>query len=225
MTDNICILCDIPKKINLKCIHGKQKYFCIECGNITICEHKKRKYRCKDCKGNQVCIHDHDKYTCKVCNGSRICMHHKNKSYCKECNISIRCNHNFIKYRCKVCNGSQLCIHNQLKYICKDCNGSQICIHNKNKLYCKICDGRYLCKSLWCETYKNNKYEGYCVPCFVNNPENKDKPAIRNYKTKENEVVLRIKNTFPDFTWITDKKIEDGCSRRRPDLLLDMGNY
>ena len=63
------------------------------------------------------------------------------------------------------------------------------------------------------------------MPCFVNNPENKDKPAMRNYKTKENEVVFRIKETFPDFTWITDKKIKDGCSKRRPDLLLDMGSH
>lgn len=28
---------------------------------------------------------------------------------------------------------------------------------------------------------------------------------------------------FPDFTWITDKTIQDGCSLRRPDLFLDLG--
>jgi hypothetical protein len=28
---------------------------------------------------------------------------------------------------------------------------------------------------------------------------------------------------FPNFTWISDKKISDGCSKRRPDLLLDLG--
>jgi hypothetical protein len=32
------------------------------------------------------------------------------------------------------------------------------------------------------------------MPCFVNNPENADKPAMRNYKTKELEVVNHIKN-------------------------------
>jgi hypothetical protein len=30
-------------------------------------------------------------------------------------------------------------------------------------------------------------------------------------------------NTFKNFTWINDKKIYDGCSKRRPDLLLDLG--
>ena len=34
------------------------------------------------------------------------------------------------------------------------------------------------------------------MTCFVNNPENADKPAIRNYKTKELEVVNHIKNIF-----------------------------
>jgi hypothetical protein len=50
-----------------------------------------------------------------------------------------------------------------------------------------------------------------------------DKPVSRNYKTKEYSVVEFIKNKFPDFSWTADKKISDGCSRRRPDLLLDLG--
>ena len=50
------------------------------------------------------------------------------------------------------------------------------------------------CKNDWCDTIVNKKYEGYCMPCFVNNPENADKPAMRNYKTKELEVVNHIKN-------------------------------
>ena len=38
-------------------------------------------------------------------------------------------------------------------------------------------------------------------------------------------MVDRIKETFPNFTWIADKKIKDGCSLRRPDLFLDMGSH
>jgi hypothetical protein len=52
-----------------------------------------------------------------------------------------------------------------------------------------------------------------------------DKKISYNYKTKENNVVSKIKQTFNDFTWIADKKIKDGCSLRRPDLLLDMGSH
>jgi len=66
---------------------------------------------------------------------------------------------------------------------------------------------------------------GVRVACFVNNPENHHKPEIRNYKTKEKDVVDRITQTFTSFTWVADKKVQDGCSRRRPDLLLDMGSH
>jgi hypothetical protein len=50
-----------------------------------------------------------------------------------------------------------------------------------------------------------------------------DKPVSRNYKTKECAVVEFVKSTFPDHTWIADKTIHDGCSKRRPDLVLDLG--
>lgn len=52
-----------------------------------------------------------------------------------------------------------------------------------------------------------------------------DTPVYRNYKTKEKNVVDHITSHFPDFTWVTDKRIQDGCSKRRPDLLLDMGSH
>ena len=48
---------------------------------------------------------------------------------------------------------------------------------------------------------------------------------MRNYKTKENDVVNNIMKVFPDFTWVNDRKIKDGCSKRRPDLLLNMGSH
>jgi hypothetical protein len=63
------------------------------------------------------------------------------------------------------------------------------------------------------------------MPCFVNNPENRDKPAMRNYKTKEKAVVDRITQLFPNFSWVTDKRVSDGCSLRRPDLLVDLGTH
>jgi hypothetical protein len=50
-----------------------------------------------------------------------------------------------------------------------------------------------------------------------------DKPVCRNYKTKEYSVVEYVKNKYSNFTWIADKIIKDGCSKRRPDLLLDLG--
>ena len=36
-------------------------------------------------------------------------------------------------------------------------------------------------------------------------------------------MVEYIKNKFTIYDWQTDKKIQDGCSKRRPDLYLDLG--
>ena len=79
------------------------------------------------------------------------------------------------------------------------------------------------CKTPMCETTAQKKYEGHCLRCFIHlHP---DKPNARNYKTKERTVVDIVLAAFPSFTWVTDKKVSDGCSRRRPDLFLDMGSH
>jgi hypothetical protein len=77
------------------------------------------------------------------------------------------------------------------------------------------------CISEWCTTRPNLKCEGYCLFCYMNLFP--DKPIARNYKTKEKMVVDFIIESFCGLSWITDKKVQDGCSRRRPDLLLDLG--
>ena len=79
-----------------------------------------------------------------------------------------------------------------------------------------------ICKSPWCETQVNHKkYDGHCFTCYVHLFP--DRPNARNYKTKERTIVDYVKTTFPDFTWVADRKVADGCSARRPDLLLDLG--
>jgi hypothetical protein len=76
------------------------------------------------------------------------------------------------------------------------------------------------CKSEWCFTRVTEKYDGYCLFCYMNLFP--DKPVSRNYKTKEYSVVEYIKTKFPSLKWDEDKIINGGCSRRRPDLLLDL---
>jgi hypothetical protein len=77
------------------------------------------------------------------------------------------------------------------------------------------------CKNDWCNTQVTNKYEGYCFYCFVHMfPE---KPIPRNYKTKERAVVEFVKTNFPQYDWTTDKTIPNACSKRRPDIFIDLG--
>ena len=78
------------------------------------------------------------------------------------------------------------------------------------------------CKNDWCDTFISNpNYEGYCAYCFINMFP--DKPISKNYKTKEGAVTDYILKEYPNYTWICDKRIQDGCSKRRPDLMLDLG--
>ena len=78
------------------------------------------------------------------------------------------------------------------------------------------------CKSEWCNTRGgNDKYDGYCLRCFMYLFP--DKPVSRNYKTKEFAVVEYVTTEFPDVDWVADKIVNSGCSKRRPDLLLDLG--
>jgi hypothetical protein len=153
----------------------------------------------------------------------RKCMHGKQKMRCKECSRSKYCEHDKRRDYCKECEGRYICEHGKIKSNCMECGGSRYCEHGKEKNMCKRCGGSSLCKSEWCETIGNRKYEGYCLRCYVY--KYPDRPNARNYKTKEYAVVEKIKESYPDFDWKSDKRVEDGCSRRRPDLLLDLGSH
>lgn len=118
------------------------------------------------------------------------------------------------------------CEHEKQRRYCRECKGSAFCEHNKMKIYCKTCDGSRLCKTPLCETISSSeKYQGYCLFCYINTPGLPKIEIPYNYKTKERDVSDRIDEYLPDYDWKTDKKIEDGCSLRRPDKLLDMGSH
>ena len=98
----------------------------------------------------------------------------------------------------------------------------------KEALYCQkhkkdnMVDVKHItCKTPMCSIRVQEKYNGYCYFCFIHMFP--DLPTAKKYKTKEKTVAEYITKTFLQYTWITDKKIQDGCSKRRPDLLLDMG--
>jgi hypothetical protein len=78
------------------------------------------------------------------------------------------------------------------------------------------------CKTYLCSTRVQEKYDGYCIFCYMNMFP--DKPVSRNYKTKEYAVVEYVKSKYPELNWIADRIIQGGCSKRRPDLLLDLGH-
>ncbi len=73
------------------------------------------------------------------------------------------------------------------------------------------------CEFPLCDTRVNSKYSPYCARCyFYLNPND---PRIRNYKTKEHAFMIPLSEQYPEM--ILDKAVQGGCSKRRPDGLLD----
>jgi len=78
------------------------------------------------------------------------------------------------------------------------------------------------CKNNGDAIVNHKKYEEYCLFCFIHLfPE---KPVTRNYKTKEKHITDDIKENYKQYNWTCDKTISGGCSRRRPDMFLELEN-
>ena len=69
----------------------------------------------------------------------------------------------------------------------------------------------------------NSRYRGYCSRCFFYTFP--DEKLTRNYKTKENTIIDHIKHKFPNYDWVHDRRVVDGCSLKRPDLYCDFGSH
>jgi hypothetical protein len=100
----------------------------------------------------------------------------------------------------------------------------------KTKVYCTshketgmIIIGDNKCKTPLCGITRNPRYKGYCVRCFVHMFP--DERNARNYKSKEKHIADHIKETLPQYDWRCDQVVADGCSKRRPDILLHMGTH
>ena len=46
--------------------------------------------------------------------------------------------------------------------------------------------------------------------------------VFRNYKTKEGAVLCHVKQCFPELTIIDDRRINGGCSAKRPDIFIEL---
>jgi ribosomal protein L37E len=74
-------------------------------------------------------------------------------------------------------------------------------------------------KCLICGLRAHDKYTGYCFRCYIYTfPNNK---ISRNYKIKEQHMVDFIQKIYSDTVFIFDKTT-GGCSRRRPDVYIDL---
>ena len=207
------------------CKHENYKYTCkdLECRKTAtgLCEHKKPKHYCKhpDClkTASRICDHGHQKNTCKdpVCKrtANGICDHGHQKNTCKD----------------PVCKrtANGICDHGRRKDTCKDpkCieTATRICKHKKRKENCNdlTCNGgSALCCVPSCDKYSSKKYRGHCMTCFMSLfPA---ETVFRNYKTKEGAVLCHIRQYFSDLIIPNDRRIDGGCSRKKPDFFIEL---
>ena len=213
-------------RIQQMCCHGRQKNLCPDCGGITICLHGKSKSRCNICGGGSLCPHDINnkkrKDHCIICCPSRFCIHEKRKNECRQCNGSSICEHGKAKVICKKCKGTSICEHNKRRYDCRECNGKGICEHDKIKHNCIYCNPNCACsecKSIYVN--KKSQYYPLCQPCFCNKYPDNEKSTL--YKIKERYLRDELRERFKENSihMIFDKNIEGGCSKKRPDVLID----
>jgi hypothetical protein len=158
----------------------------------------------------------------------------KNKT-CENINCYIQPNYNYKnETRARFCNLHKL--ENMVDVKNKSCENKDcitIAHFNYKGMKAKFCAVHKLkdminitekkCINSWCDNTLSRKknFKDYCRFCYVNMFP--DQPLCQNYKTKESSVAQFITTNFPNFTWNLDKKIEDGCSKRRPDIMCDLG--
>ena len=182
--------------------------------------------KCKQCGGACICEHGRERDDCKECGGSGICEHGRRRRSCKECGGSGICEHGKERTKCVKCYGGSICEHRRVRSRCKECGGGSICNHGRHRDSCVECGGSKTCKyhiESQCFTLGSPKYEGYCVNCY--SQLFPDKPISRNYRTKERCVADFVRDSFPDYDITFDKKVPDGCSKKRPDIRFDFGSF
>jgi len=91
-----CTNCKKNKQLEQYTKGNKILNQCLDCRNIkkksfnkTKCIHGRRRDKCKECGGSYICLHGRQKNYCKECGGISICIHNKQKTQCKLCNDPI----------------------------------------------------------------------------------------------------------------------------------------
>ncbi|QIG60144.1 hypothetical protein [Dishui Lake large algae virus 1] len=167
---------------------------------------------CKDCKSDIMVNIKDNKCKCGKAMPSFNEPGEKKAICCKKCKTKTMID--VINKKCICGKKPTFNEPNEMKPICcKECKSdTMIDVVNKK------------CKTHLCNTLISNiKYKGYCYGCFIQMfPDNQ---LVKNHKTKERAVADYIREQFQGYTIIFDKRIDNGCSSRRPDIFIDFGEY
>jgi hypothetical protein len=198
-----CFSCkahDMTDIKNRRCKCNKQPTFGFIDDKIPTC--------CKVCKSDGMVDIFHKRCKCGKCIATFGFPEDKKPGCCFECAAD-----GMIDIRSRKC---IICKIKQPSFGCKDGKRTH-CFDCKDiNMIDKIHKKCIQCNDIQVTT----KYKGYCFRCFIYLFP--DEKISRNYKTKENCIVDYLINH--GYNGIQDKRVEGGCSRRRPDFFLECYN-
>jgi hypothetical protein len=133
-----------------------------------------------------------------------------------------------IATRCTTCKTDEM--FNVIDKMCQVCDETLPSFgleYGKSATHCIKCKSVKMfdvrskqCLSDFCYSRSYSTYDNYCKHCYVNLFPNK--PLSKAYMRKETEVTKYIKENLAHLDFIYDKIIDNGCSKRRPDIFLDL---
>ena len=100
--------------------------------------------------------------------------------------------------------------------VCGYENKATHCIKHRTNLM-KF-DPQSKCKTYGCDRAATHQFLHMCNVCSYNLGTS---PTSR--QTRESVVAQFVSETFASATVVLNRQIEEGCSKRRPDILIDVG--
>ncbi len=245
----ITLYCSSCKLENMIDIKSKKCINCnIKCPAFNYKNESKPLY-CGDCKLQNMI--DIKNKKCIKCNNKQPVFNYKDESkplYCGDCKLENMVN--IISKKCVTCNVKQS-IYNykdeKIALYCGICKlenmvniKSKKCVACENKTaiynykdkskpsYCNDCKLENMInifskKCNLCNLIQStSKYNYLCSGCYYYT--NPDSVLTRNHKSKENQIISDLNKELNNII-IQDKIISNGCSKRRPDGLIQLNDY
>jgi hypothetical protein len=237
-----CLNCKLPEHSN---VVSKK---CESCKIVIAIFGIKKKTHCVTCKTDEMKDLSHP--MCLICEKTRPCFNYSGEKiplYCKICKLEnmidvvndlcvichkIHPSQNYpteISARyCSSCKLPGMVDINNIKCeVCKTIMATYGIEGDKNPTRCKshkeplMIDVKHnSCKTPMCNTRITDKYQGYCMRCYIYQfPEAE---ITKNYRIKEKHVSDYIAKSFPEIFMTFNKQINGGCSKRRPDIFIGL---
>ena len=207
-TPTHCFICKLPQHNN---VVSKK---CDSCKKIIATFGIKKATHCFTCKTDEM--KDIKNTMCLICKKTQPSFNYPTEisvRYCLSCKLP-----------------GMIDIRNIKCDICKTVMATYGIEGTKNPTRCKthrdpeMIDVKHRsCKTPMCNTRVTDKYQGYCMRCYIYQfPEAE---ITKNYRIKEKHVTDYIAKSFPEIFITFNKQINGGCSKRRPDIFIGLSTH